>query len=173
MFFGISVMIVVILSALFSIAFPFYLMYILIRKLGQEKGEEYRVNWSYIIIGSISALIFCCLIFPHFMAKRRCGQYTQCQSNLKNIGTALEMFSTDNEGRYPSSLKELAPNYLKQIPTCASAGKDTYSNSYSMSFDPDNYTFFCSGANHLRTEHNVPPNYPQYNSREGLIRGGK
>ncbi len=93
---------------------------------------------------------------------------TQCMSNCKNIGTALEMYSTDNSGHYPTSLKKLVPDYLKFIPTCAAAGKDTYSATYESGMNPDWYKFHCSGAHHTKV--GAPPNYPQYNSTQGLIR---
>src|SRR5207253_10538548 len=33
-------------------------------------------------------------------------QARACMSNLKNIGTALEMYSTDNSGRFPTALAQ-------------------------------------------------------------------
>lgn len=51
---------------------------------------------------------------------------TQCKSNLKNIGTAMEMYSTDCGGRFPHDASCLTPNYLKRIPTCPTVGSDTY-----------------------------------------------
>lgn len=98
-----------------------------------------------------------------------------CVSNLKNTGTALEMYATDNTGEFPQSLKSLTPNYLKTIPTCPSAGADTYSGGYAASRSllsngkpVGAYTVVCSGANHTRRG-NVPPNFPQYTSTQGLI----
>ncbi|MCE1248574.1 MAG: hypothetical protein LWY06_18200 [Firmicutes bacterium] len=103
---------------------------------------------------------------PGFQSARENGQLTSCKSNLKNIGTALEMYSTDNGGHYPESLDQLKGDYLKLIPTCPSAGKDTYSDSYKSSEDPDKYEVFCKGSNH--SNQGVPADYPQYNSTEGL-----
>jgi len=56
-------------------------------------------------------------------------QLRQCCTNLKNIGTALENYSTDYSGRYPrvgpfgGSIEEipltmLSPGYLETVPTC-------------------------------------------------------
>ncbi|MHB2017150.1 MAG: hypothetical protein ACYCW6_09420 [Candidatus Xenobia bacterium] len=55
------------------------------------------------------------------------------------------------------------------IPTCPSAGQDTYSASYRAHSSPDGYTFACSGNNHNGA--GVAPGYPQYNSAQGLIQG--
>jgi hypothetical protein len=57
-------------------------------------------------------------------------QYKQCEDNCKKIGTALEMYSTDNSGRYPEKMDYLIPAYLSKIPDCPAAGKDTYSAGY-------------------------------------------
>ncbi|CAN0409467.1 unnamed protein product, partial [Phaeothamnion confervicola] len=53
-----------------------------------------------------------------------------CKSNLKNLATALEFYSTDNAGRYPNSISKIVPGYLKTLPLCPSAGTDSYSGSY-------------------------------------------
>jgi len=89
-----------------------------------------------------------------------------CESNLKNMGTALEMYSTDNNGKYPVSLAGITPNYLIKIPSCPSAQKDTYSGSYKCSSRYDSYTIMCKGHNHSDTE--TPENYPRYDSTQGL-----
>lgn len=90
-----------------------------------------------------------------------------CQGSLKNLATALEMYATDNSGRYPSSLKVLVPNYLRGIPLCKSTGTDTYSASYSVAQRPDAFTCLCHGENHA--DIGVEPNFPQYSSTTGLI----
>ncbi len=93
------------------------------------------------------------------------GQLTLCKSNLKNTATALEMYATDNDGRYPGELAALTPNYLKNIPNCPSAQEDTYSFSYLRR--GEHFTLYCSGHNHA--EANTPANYPQYSSLAGLV----
>lgn len=96
--------------------------------------------------------------------RNRSGQYVACRSNLKNIGTALEMYSTDSAGRYPSTLDLLVPAYLMTIPTCASAGKPSYS--YSACSAPDRYTVYCAGNNHMS---DAGPDEPCYTSDAGLL----
>lgn len=77
------------------------------------------------------------------------------------------MYSTDNGGKYIAALAGLTPNYLKTIPTCPAAAKDTYSASYGSHSVPDVYTFLCEGAHHRGA--GMSPNYPQFNSLTGLI----
>jgi type II secretory pathway pseudopilin PulG len=136
-------------------------------------GGEARKGSPVILISVVILvlIIFAALIVPNFMRARNCGSFTQCQSNCKNIGTALEMYSTDHKGHYPPSITSLTPKYLKLIPTCYKIGRDTYSTSYSVYVarnkgEADAYTFFCSGSNHL--DLGVSANYPQYNSVQGL-----
>jgi hypothetical protein len=99
------------------------------------------------------------------------GQVTACKSNLKNIGTALEMYATDNHGCYPSALNNIQGPYLKTIPTCPTAGRDTYSERYVRHHvdkpQVDAYTVVCTGEWHAGV--NLPRNYPQYTSTQGLV----
>jgi len=103
------------------------------------------------------------ILVPNFLKARAQGQLTACRSNLKNLGTALEMYATDSKGEYPKLLKDVSPRYLKGIPTCPSTKNDTYSNSYVCS--ASNFSLCCKGENH-RVDR---PDYPSYNAREGLV----
>lgn len=120
------------------------------------------VDPEFVNIGlAISAVML-----PNLLRGRTQGQYTACQANMKNIGTALEMYFTDHTGHYPNSIGELTPEYLRMIPQCPSAGEDTYSKTYKSTKDPDYFEFHCSGHHHDAV--GVGSNYPQYNSRRGL-----
>ena len=97
---------------------------------------------------------------------------TACKSNLKNIATACEMYATDvyavdKVERYPLTLQALTPNYLKLIPRCPAAQKDTYSETYTRAQGPPSYTLCCQGGHHESA--GVKGNYPQYSSYTGLI----
>lgn len=133
-----------------------------------ERKKTNGFLWVFLGIGCLSALSL--LILPTLLfsrggpRSREIGQRTSCRSNLKNIGTALEMYSTDNKGAYPASLSSLTPNYLKIIPNCPAAGEQTYEQSYQVATHPDNFTLFCSGQHHEGLE----PDHPLYNAVEGL-----
>ena len=111
--------------------------------------------------------ILAAILVPNFIRARAQGQVTACKSNLKNIGTACEMYSTDNSGRYETNITQLTPNYLKIIPTCASIGTATYTGGFSSASNPDAYTVVCNGTNHAGV--NDSANYPQYTSTQGLL----
>ena len=124
------------------------------------------------LVQSISASspvlpVLAAFLVPNFIRAKAQGQLTACKSNLKNIGTALEMYSTDYQGHYPPQLSLLAPTYLKQIPTCPAAGTSTYGAGYQVSTNPDHYTVVCTGRHHGPVRQGL--NFPQYTSTQGLI----
>ena len=113
------------------------------------------------------------LIVPNFIRCRCQSPLTACKSNLKNIGTAMEMYSTDWSGRYPRNLNILTPNYLKTIPECPHAGRQTYRPDFGPSAPfntegfQDYYYIECTGRNH--EDRDVPADYPKYDGISGLI----
>jgi hypothetical protein len=90
------------------------------------------------------------------------GALSGCESNLKAIAVQLELYSADHGGKYPATLHELVPKYLKAIPSCPVAKKDTYSASYKGG--GATYSMCCAGHNHPE----VAANMPAYDSTNGL-----
>jgi prepilin-type N-terminal cleavage/methylation domain-containing protein len=127
----------------------------------RRKAKGFTLIELMIVIAIIA--ILAAILVPNFLRARAQGQLTACKSNLKNIGTAMEMYSTDNQGRYPSGLSIITPSYLKTIPTCASAGLATYS--YTFTKVPDCYTTWCNGSFHTPM---TSTNFPQYDAIQGL-----
>lgn len=127
---------------------------------------------SAVLIVYVLAFTIVTFFYPGGRARPQ-GQLTACKSTLKNIGTALEMYATDNDGRFPLQLQKITPNYLKTLPTCPGSGTDTYSSGYVSlapagdSKTPDQYTVVCSSNNHKDAGASL--NYPQYTSSQGLI----
>lgn len=145
----------------------------MMHRISSRKG--FTLIELMIVIAIIA--ILAAILVPNFIRARAQGQLTACKSNLKNIGTALEMYATDNGGRYPLSLQKLSEvsslgntatqAYLKQIPLCPSAGQNTYSEKYTSIMNPDNYSLYCEGSNH--TAAGMPADYPKFNAEMGLI----
>lgn len=117
-----------------------------------------------IAIAIIAILV--AILVPNFVRARSRSNLSVCISNLKNIASGVEMYSTDNGGRFPTSLTQVRPNYIKIVPICPVAGSDTYSSSYSSSVSPDNYQLYCDGSYHLGF---APAEYPQYDPSRGLV----
>jgi len=122
---------------------------------------------SFFFLGFFAAL--CAL--PEFLPPRAQGQLTACKSNCKNLATALEMYSTDNKGLYPVTLDPLITgNYLRNIPTCPAAGRDTYTD-YMTFRRRTNFRFSCVGNNHAKAYSGFPgscENLPAYDAETGL-----
>lgn len=106
------------------------------------------------------------ILAPNFIRARAQGQLAACKSNLKNLGTACEMWAVDHGGQYPTTVSQLSPDYLLSTPVCPAAGQDTYSASYQLKGDPRTYSVYCSGHHHKPVGR--PPNSPSYNGIEGL-----
>lgn len=131
----------------------------------RSRAHGFTLIELMIVIAIIA--ILAAILVPNFIRARAQGQVTACKSNLKNIGTACEMYATDNSGRYETTSTQLTPNYLKIIPTCASIGTDTYTAGFTSASNPDAYTVVCSGSNHGGV--NDSANNPQYTSTQGLL----
>ncbi|MBT9585126.1 DUF3352 domain-containing protein [bacterium] len=133
-----------------------------------EKDSLRLVSDGNAAIATGGTAVVAAILVPNFIRARSQGQLTACKSNEKNIATALEMYSTDNGGAYPTDLKPLITgNYLRHIPTCPAAGQDTYTQTYQMTAKPDVYSFYCTGEHHKGA--GTPAGYPQYNAEQGLI----
>ena len=137
----------------------------MLRMVRRKRSGGFTLIELMIVIAIIA--ILAAILVPNFIRARAQGQFTACKSSLKNIGTAMEMYSTDASGRYPKTLGGLTPNYLKTIPTCPSAGANTYTGSFTVTSNPDAYTVVCVGSNHTAVD--AQGNYPQYDSVQGLI----
>ncbi|HEY4000157.1 MAG TPA: type II secretion system protein [Candidatus Xenobia bacterium] len=128
-----------------------------------------------LIVMAIIALLADIMI-PNFVRAREETQLSGCESNEKNIATALEMYQADNQGHYSTPMTILTPNYIKVIPTCPANGTDTYSATYqfmttlgSAPAVTDGYSFYCAGIAHESVT--GLDNFPQYNSVQGLATG--
>ena len=140
----------------------------MMHRISSRRQGGFTLIELMIVIAIIA--ILAAILVPNFIRARAQGHVTACKSNLKNIGTALEMYSTDNGGRYPTSgafttaLTDGANGYLKKIPECPSAGTATYA--YTSASNPDAYTIWCSGTNHSAV--NLAAGFPQFDSMQGL-----
>jgi len=92
----------------------------------------------------------------------------RCQNNLKNIGTALELYVVDNEGFYPSDLNCLKEKYLEKLPSCPYSKREY---SYEVSNNLFNFTLWCTYPGSHGRVNMVKDGgcYPQYTPGEGII----
>ena len=104
--------------------------------------------------------ILAAILFPVFAKTREKARTTQCQSNLKQIGTAMAMYRTDWDGRMPQMLswdvqhqvwlrwQNLVMSYLNNTPIfqCPSNEVDEYAASnppYAVA-QPNTSYFYCA-----------------------------
>jgi len=137
--------------------------------------EQTKVNWIFLITVLLTVVALCMILVPNFvkvMKARTRSKLHACQSNVKNIATALEAYATDNAGHCPQSLDKLADGKLMHaLPTCPAAGKMTYLD-YQVSTTPDSFSFSCCGDNHkpAYTGFEVDSTgFPKYQAELGLI----
>jgi len=99
-----------------------------------------------------------------------------CESNLKNIAVALEMYSTDYEGHYPPDLDYLIQPgpvgaYMKLLPICPVC-REPYI--YESSLEPNNFLLQCGGENaHIKTGSVEEGHYPKYDPGQGVFLKGE
>lgn len=131
-----------------------------------ETNPGFRFQW---IAGMVITVIIVAglLLIMCFIVAKVDAKYRRCQKNCENIGSALLVYSAENNGSFPSKLEMLTPDYIKEIPTCPCSGSNRqYLESYRASDDLKGYTFYCMGRNHILA--GTDRNYPQYNSLERL-----
>jgi prepilin-type N-terminal cleavage/methylation domain-containing protein len=127
----------------------------------KQKGFTLIELLTAIFIISVIATI----IFPNIRKAFYRANLTGCQSNLRNMATALEIYNTDT-GAYPDQLSKIVPERMRRIPECPAAGIDTYSAGYEYSADPTAYTIHCSGNHHAIT--GLGAGEPYYSGESGL-----
>ena len=131
----------------------------------------------YVALGLIFVLILSVKFFGPIVRNKlsppnQQGMFTACKSNLKNIATAYEMYSTDWDGAYPESLSILTPNYLKTVARCPAAQESAYkveceNHDLGKGRFAGSYLIQCEGEHHASV--GARRNFPQYSSTEGLI----
>ena len=114
------------------------------------------------------AILLLLPLYSKFMETRAKGQLTECRSNLKNLLTGLEMYSTDHGGKYPTNLAALTPGYLKTSPSCPAAGYRTYRATfgprapYNSQGYEDYFYLECTGTAHRAA--GCQPDFPALNN---------
>ena len=125
------------------------------------KKKGFTLIELMIVIAIIA--ILAAILVPNFLKARAQGVATACSANLKNIATAVEMYSTDNNGSYPTGLDKLTPTYLQALPSCSAGGNYGYSSSLAQS-----YTIYCTVTNAHTAAGYGTTGFPQYTATGGL-----
>jgi prepilin-type N-terminal cleavage/methylation domain-containing protein len=65
------------------------------------KNKGFTLLELMIVIAIISILAV--VMIPNFVNARNAAKLTSCKTILRNISTVVEMYSQDNEGKYPAN----------------------------------------------------------------------
>ncbi|MEQ8192138.1 MAG: hypothetical protein ABRQ39_29510 [Candidatus Eremiobacterota bacterium] len=102
-----------------------------------------KSNTALIIAGAIF-IVFIFIIVPSLLEIRSKEQFKACKQNIKNTGTALYMYATDNKEEYPENLEILVSNdYFKRLPICPKS-REGYNY---VKIGSDNYILECRAHN--------------------------
>jgi competence protein ComGC len=123
--------------------------------------------WFILLLVLCIIIILSAVIMPHLFRARSRPSIPPCQSYSKNICTALQAYADDNGGQYPAKLKDLIPGYMPNLPVCKDTKENSYESTYTVSTNPDAYTFWCSCGKFRKSI--VTGNFPQYTSEKGMI----
>ena len=101
------------------------------------------------------------LVIPNLKTEQKLSRASSCEQNLRDIGTAMKLYYVNNGEQWPRELSLLQPIYLKSLPECPEAGKDTYTRGYRIS--GAEATIRCKGAFHENVD------LPLWSSRHGVL----
>ncbi len=78
-----------------------------------------------LIIGILVAIAI-----PVFQSVQQNARKRTCQANLRTLDSAVHTYAGDNNGTYPAAIANLAPNYVRALPSCP--GNGTANGVYSL-----------------------------------------
>ncbi len=115
-------------------------------------------------------MVLLCLIFvPGSLKVRAMTRLANCESNIKNMATALELYAEDNKGHYPPALSYLTdkksgkPYKIPECPSCFTGYEYVCNSSH------NNFTLWCKLNNAHIVATGKEGSWPQYNPAQGLI----
>lgn len=100
-----------------------------------RKSTGFTLIEIMIVIAIIA--ILAAILLPNFVRSRARAQQTACETNLRNLATAVQTYSSGNYGRYPTQLSDATPGYIQAIPTCPSCSSNTYRSGYGVASNPE------------------------------------
>jgi hypothetical protein len=138
-------------------------------------------NKGLFIVSTVCALTLWCTVIALPRPMMVAG-LTFTKSNLKNIGTALEMYSSDHRGLYPRELSAITPDYLKRLPELNLYSDDKNTEYYMKKYGISRGYMYQvnAGATDYTVRVDVPsydlkgtPFRVLYTSKEGLVENYK
>lgn len=73
----------------------------------RKRGWQGGLTLIELMIIIVVIVILAAILIPNFLKARAQGRLTGCKENLRDISTALAIYSNDYQGRYPTELDNL------------------------------------------------------------------
>ncbi len=107
------------------------------RRFKGEKG--FTLVELMVVILIIGILV--AIAIPVYNAARAKAWTGACQANMRTLDGAIETYYATNEA-YPASIAALAPDYIREVPTCPqSSGVYTWVGESAGVVCPDGHTY--------------------------------
>lgn len=81
-----------------------------------------HIRWFF----CVAAIVLATALFGRYVHSNNVKHYEECKGNVKAISFAVGRYRADHNSRFPSSLTELVPVYLAELPNCPVAGEPPY-----------------------------------------------
>ncbi len=131
------------------------------------RGRRTGFTLIEVVVVMLILAVLAFLLLPNYVRARSRGRLTACETNLRNMASALELYSNENDKIFPTELAALAPRYIQSLPKCPSAGSpQSYVDGYESGTRPSNYTLACQGGYHV--DLGLAPNAPTFQYGVGL-----
>ena len=138
--------------------------------------KKYGFTMVEIIIVVAIIAVLASIIIPRMGGARDRANLAACESNLRLIGVALEMYSNDNQSCYPPASGGVKINtscilytggYLTKITKCPVINPNDYAYWWYSSEPYTRVQVYAPWGFH--TPLGIPNNYPRYDSARGVV----
>lgn len=133
----------------------------------KRKKSGFTLIELMVVIAIIA--ILAAILTPVLMRARFKTYHSACVQNERNLGTALELYSLENDQLFPDDLNSLVTPgdpFIKFIERCPSTAI-SYDTTYTVDSDNKGYLLVCPGSHDLQLPGVVDEDYPQI--RSGIV----
>lgn|GEM_PF-2051566 len=128
-----------------GVTFFLYGVWLFIKLQRMKKGLALIA--ADLLVLAVPVLISPFIMFRDFMPAEEYSKLIECEARMRVMGNALDLYSSDSNGKYPKSLDALIPRYLQRKDrTECPVSRLPYS--YQVSEDCESCTLCCRGSVH-------------------------